>query len=479
VTPLIGYAPGVSVTTPGAMMTCASIVPTDTGLRADGTPEISYAGPSTSNHPVGFAILDVDNSTHRTFYGTEINLYEYNGSTWDDRSRGGAYSLSDGVHWSFAQFGATSLASNIDTVVQSSASGAAFADISGAPKAAILVSVLTSAGGFVLAFNTIDGTYGTRTDAWWCCAANDVTTWTPSIARQCATGRLVSQDGPILAAKRLGVDMVVAYKRTSFYVGRYVGGDVVWQWQEYTGWGCLGLDGVADIGGGAHFSVDSINGAYIFDGVRPFKVDQQLGFGYFTSQSSITQPDLIKIVYQRNSNRVRIYYSNTGFPTYTTTVGLAYSLTSKMWGRSDLTCGPMSISTANNGLYIVIPTGSSPAYSIYRLTGDATSSSFTTNWFGDDKSLSMLNEVLLRYNLPSFTITKSPTAASVQAYSSMWLLNTRTTGPSASYSDDPGSHHGRFTLRQTARWHQLEFTLTGNHEIIGFDAKLKPVGGSR
>jgi hypothetical protein len=464
------------------MLTCASIVPTDTGMRSDGAPSLAFAGPTTSDHPVGFAFLDVSDNTHRTFYGTEVNLYEYNGATWDNRSRGGAYALSAGVHWSFAQFGQTSLASNIDTTIQSSAPAAAFADIATAPKAAILVSVLSSGGGFVLAFNTIDGTYGTRTDSWWCCAANDVTNWTPSVALQCATGRLLGQDGPIIAAKRLGTDMVVAYKKTSFYVGRYVGGDVVWQWQEYPGWGCLGLDAVTDIGGGSHFALDLVHGAYIFDGVRPFKVDDQLGFGYFSVLGSGTPPDLSKVVYEPKPNRVRIYYSNAaGSPTYTTTAGLAYSLTLKMWGRSDLTCGPVALSAApsDSQIYMVRATGGSPAYSVYNLTGDATSSSFTTNWFGDDKSISMLTEVLLRYNLPSFTITKSPTAASVQAYSSMWLVNTRTTGPSSSYSDDPGSHHGRFTIRQSARWHQLEFSLTGNHEIIGFDAKLTKAGGNR
>ena len=434
-----------------------------------------FAGPSTFSLSRGAGRFELGDGTSRMFFGTDSTLYEYK-TPWSDVSRGGGYSLASTSRWSFAQFGSTSIAANIDTTIQTSAPGVNFADQATAPKAAIVETVLSSGGGFVMAFNTIDGTYGTRTNAWWCCAANDVTSWTPSIARQCGTGQLIGVEGPIIAAKQFGTDMIIAYKESSFYVGRYVGGDVIWSWQEYPGYGCIGPDAVANLGF-AHFVVGQQE-IYIFDGARVTVLGQEFRNtdGIFMTSTSVSR-NLVRVMYERYSSTIWIFYTTTS-NLYQTDKCLVYNTETKRWGKSDRTVGPV-LESRGNRLILFTPSGGSPSYSLYRIEGDPGSSSFRVNWFGDDSKISMLTEAALRYDMQSQTSIKYPTTASIQGYYSIWMRNSATTGPTATASDDPGSGKARFTIRQSGRWHNLVFNLTGPYRVVGFDVKLTPVGGNR
>lgn len=432
-------------------------------MGAAPSPSFFEAVPSGETQCLGFAMLTKLDASDRMFYGSATKLWELVAGTWTDRSRGGAYSLSDAT-WSFTQFGDVSIAGNADNVLQASSSGA-FANVAGSPQAKIVESVLTSGGGFVFAFNTDAGA-----DVWKCSAVNDHTDWTPSIATQCTTGRLLGSEGPIIAAKKLGADRIVAYKARSLYVGTYVGGDAAWSWQEYPGYGCVGKDAVADLGT-EHF-VASASGLYIFDGVRPQTVGQELSLAimqYLTS-SSYNYYD-VKVSYEKRSDLVRVFYS-TGNTSGTTNACVAYNTYSRMWGRHDVTvqCVAQVKTSSAHSTHIMTSVGR------YSLTGTAGSSSFRTNWFGDDDAVSSLTMARVRYDAASFVGLKYPTSASVQAYSSMWLRDSTTTGPSTSYTDSPGGNRGRFPMRQTARWHNLVFSFTGDHSVAGFDVKLAKVG---
>ena len=101
--------------------------------------------------------------TRRLLASTNSAIYEATGATWTDRSRGGGYT---GVQRQrYCTFGNNVLATNRSQAIGQAAPGGSFADIAGAPKASIIVSV----NGFVMAFDTNDGTYGDRPDGWWCC----------------------------------------------------------------------------------------------------------------------------------------------------------------------------------------------------------------------------------------------------------------------------------------------------------------------
>jgi len=90
---------------------------------------------------------------------------------------------------------------------------------------------MCSASGFVLVGDVSDltGSFGDQPDGWWCSGLFNQAVWTPSVATQCANGRLVTAPGRITAMRELGDD-VVAYKARSMFLGRYVGPPIVWSW---------------------------------------------------------------------------------------------------------------------------------------------------------------------------------------------------------------------------------------------------------
>ena len=181
--------------------------------------------------------------------------------------------------WRFAVFGNASLAVNPAVNLQRS-TGGAFSAVATAPKAKAIVS----AKGFIMLLATNEAIYGDSPDRWWCSASYDETDWTPNLATQCATGRLVEGSGPLTAGLRMG-DTIVAYKERCVFVGQYVGGQVVWQWSPPIGdVGCVGVEAVADTPIG-HVFVGSDN-FYLFDGTRPVPIGDQVKQWWLDNSSS-------------------------------------------------------------------------------------------------------------------------------------------------------------------------------------------------
>ncbi|MGL4574044.1 MAG: hypothetical protein ACRCV9_04555, partial [Burkholderiaceae bacterium] len=222
--PFAGFIPDADWTVPGAIADCVNLIPTEKGMAGGPTPIVAVPGlaalPGVCR---GAAVLVNTLGSRRNFAGTQTALYELTGSTWTNVGRVVAYTGSPEARWSFTQFGNAALAANDADVIQASTAGA-FADIAGAPAAKILVS----AKDFVIAFATNEGTFGDQPDRWWCSAFQNHTSWTPSLATQATSGRLVGSPGGITAAAMLG-GYAVAYKERSLYLGQYVGSPIVWQ----------------------------------------------------------------------------------------------------------------------------------------------------------------------------------------------------------------------------------------------------------
>jgi hypothetical protein len=480
---LLGYAPDLPTTTPGILVDCENFIPYESGMEAAKS-ATSYSDALAAACLGAFVGTKLDGS-RRVFAGTSTRLYELSTTSWTDRSRAGNYSLGATSRWSFAQFGDTSLAANLDNIIQSSSAGA-FADISGSPQAAIIEAVLTSGGGQVLAFNTIDGTYGTRPDAWWCCALNDQTSWTPSITSQAATGRLLGFEGKITAARKLGADRIVAYKAGSMYLGSYVGSPGVWSWQELPGFGCVGLDAVANLGT-AHFVVGEDN-IYLFDGARPIPIAQDVR-QWFIDNSSGTYRYRTVVMYDRDNNIIRIFFPQSASSDGTPDRCLVYHLLTQQWGRNDMSIeagilfsAPTDTFDTGSGTFDAdtgtfddvaagnkVPVIFNTSHVLCLLSGTPGSSSITLHDVGDDTSVSHLTKAVLRY-------MTQPSSASVSAFSSMATGGSLTTGPVQSAYDIPANGSNQFPLRQTGRWHRLKFNFTGNTQVVGYDAPLNQAG---
>ena len=482
-TPLLGFSPDLPTTAPGIIIDCTQWIPYESGMRA--AESATAYSDALAAACVGCATLTKLDESRRVFAGTTTKLYELSTTSWTDRSRGANYSLGATSRWSFAQFGDTSLAANIDNIIQTSSSGA-FADLAGSPQAGIIESVLSSGGGFVFAFNTIDGTYGTSPDRWWCSAVNDQTSWTPNIATQATTGRLLGFEGPIKAAKKFGSDRIVAYKSRSIYFGSYVGGDSAWSWQELPGFGCVGLDAVVNLGT-AHFVVGEDN-LYIFDGVRPNPVADPLR-KWFIDNSSATYRYRTIVQFDRDKNLIWIYFPSSGSATGQPDMCLVYHLFTKQWGRADRTIEAAMLFTAPTvtfdadtgtfdaatGTFDEVPAGSKilavfdTSHILATLNGSPTASDFTLHDLGDDTFVSRVKDATLRY-------MTTPGSASISAFYSMATGGGVTIGPIQSASDVPANGSNRFTIRQTGRWHRLKFAFTGDCKVVGYDVPLAQAG---
>jgi hypothetical protein len=475
---LLGFSPDLPTTAPGTIVDCSQWIPYESGMRAADLAS-SYSD-ALAAECLGAATLTKLDATRRVFAGTSTKLYELSGTSWSDVSRGGDYTLGATTRWVYTQFGDTSLAANIDNVIQSSSSGA-FANIAGSPQATIVEAVLASGGGFVFAFNTT-----TSPDQWACCAVNDVTSWTPSIATQATTGRLLGTEGPITASKKFGSDRIVAYKAKSIYFGTYVGGDVVWSWQELPGFGCVGIDAVANLGT-AHFVVGEDN-IYIFDGVRPIPVAEACR-QWFLDNSSATYRYRTIVLFDRDRNLVRIFFPGAASSDGRPNMCLVYGLVTKQWGRDDqsieaalLFVAPTATFDADTGTFDSatgtfdeVPAGSKVAavfttsHVLSLLNGTPTASSFTLHYIGDDTAVSRLTGFTLRY-------MTQPTLATLSAFSTMATGGSNTTGPVQAAYDIPGNGSNKFQLRQTGRWHRLQSSFTGTCKVVGYEPELAPMG---
>ena len=436
----------------------------------------------------GFTGTKVDGS-RRTFAGTATKLYELTSATaWTDRSVGGG-SYTTSTDWSFAQFGDVTLASNFLEVIQQSSSGAFAAITSFALKAKIVEAVQTSGGGFVFACNTSDATHGVSPDRWYCSGLNDGVDFVAAVATQCTTGRLIGPGGEITAARRFGADSIVLYKRNSMFHGRYVGAqDGVWAFQEIPNVGCAGKRAVANLGF-AHFIVAQ-DGFWLYDGAHPRQIGTAEVRQWFTSNVSQINLAKVEVRFEQAKNRVLIFYPGSSSSLNKV---LVYHLATEQWGKIDATVEttleyvPAEISfdadTGNfetvDGLLFddltVVPVVQIAAFNtshkLVTLNGAPGDSYFQSQDFGDASAMSRLTEAYVSY-------AARPTAASCSVYSARSLGGVELTGPTQVAYDTPATSTtpGRFTLRQNARYHRMQFNFTGTCQVTDYRAKISPSG---
>jgi len=448
----------------------------------EGAPEPATPAstPALAAACIGAAVVTKLDDTRRIIAGTTTKLYELSAGAWVDIGRAAAYNGGIDTRWSITQFGDATLCANRADVIQRS-TGAAFADVATAPKAEILFSV----GAFVMALNTNDGSE--KPDGWHCCAAFDDTSWTPSLATQATSGRLVATAGKLTAGMRLG-EYAIAYKQRSIYLGQYVGAPTVWNWLQVPGGdaGCVGKEAICDIGG-AHFFVGDDN-LWIFDGTRPVPVADGFVRQYFFDNSNPSYRYRTICVFDKQKNLVWVFYPSLG--SQTPDSAIVYHVTSKKWGAAnrnvEAALNYISGGVTIDGLSSISPTidgltsysfdsqfwltgGKSlsifnTSHQLQSMTGNSVTSSMTTGDVGDDDAVSALNKIRLRYSM-------APAAAAVQTFIQM------NSGTGFAAAATGAVLDGKFDLRQSARWHRATFTFTGPVRVTHMDADLAAAGG--
>lgn len=474
---ILGFAPDAPWGTLGALRDCSAMIPYANGLvQSQPWSTTSDALPSTTLYAGMFGgyIIAASNA----------KLYRYTGPNWTDISRVAAYGT---THSSIVEFGSQVLACNGSggDVIQSTTNPLSvnFADQATAPKAGLLLSTVSSGGGFVIAFDTYDAGFGTSPDRWWCCAVNDATSWTPSVATQATSGRLLGGTGAIIAAANLSGDTVVCFKQDTMFVGRYVGPPAVWQWQELPGYGCIWKNSLCTFSGKLFFA--SQNGLFIYDGntIQPVGVGSI--FEWWRNSVSARNPTyryLTFCQYDKYRNQIRLSYGSSAYVDKCLCISL-----------DKFNCGFDTHPGANGRIacpvYYAVSGSSDLLYAIaddLKLYTQGTvfssgtqASSVTSGYIGDDNFVSRLNEFRLRYEKKPKT---SVTAASCIAYSYPEAGGAETSYSSVDSSDSPTSATNRFNVRASGRWFSAKFSFaaasgtTEYAKLIGIEANLTKAG---
>ena len=479
-TPILGFAPDFDSTAPGILTDCSRLVPTPSGYTSAQSP-ITAGLPALAAECRGAAVMRKLDNSKRIFAGTQTKLYQQSGSTWADVSRATNYTGGTDNRWRFVQFGDVSLAVNQTEPLQASSSGA-FSDVAGSPKARLIESV----AGFIMLAGTNEATYGDSTDRWWCSGLYDHTVWTPSIATQCATGRLVDAPGDIRALKRLGND-VVAYKERSMFIGSFVGAPLIWTWQQIPGEvGTPSSEAVINIGS-QHVFIGQED-IYTFDGTRPVSIGSPVKQWFFRDVHPAYRYKIIG-THDRSKSLAKFYYVSANSTDGTIDSCLIYNYQVKKWGRSNRKIEACVEYTSAGLTYDSIGTtygtwDSLPAISydspfwtkealtpavfdtshtLMQLSGISETSSLTTGDMGDDSTFSTITRVVPRF-------LAKPSSATISDQHRDVL------GDSPTVDAPVPMVNGRFDVLQSARWHRFTIEAVGDMEITGYDVQATTDG---
>lgn len=475
---IIGFAPDLDPATPGVLTDCDALIPTVKGMAAANSP-MQTAYPALPSPPTSGFVAELLDGTKRMFVATATKIYEGIANAWTDRSRSGDYTGTNRTR--FAVFGNAVLSANRTQPIGQANAGGGFSDISGAPSALVLVP----ASGFVVALNINGMTLGDAPDAWGCCALRNQADWTPSVATQCAAGRLLDSPGAIRAGAALGGD-VVAYKNTSMYVGRYVGPPLVWAWTRVPGdIGCSGAESVVVVGT-RHFFIGP-DDIYMFDGTVPRPIGAPVRDWFFASLSRTYRDRIIGVA---DIARDLVYWY---FPSAESTGNcnscLIYNIKTERWGKWTAAITAAVTYSSGQMTYDNIG-GPYPTYddlpeiaydspfwladqsipgvfmgtTLYSLTGPPGTSYFSTGDYGDLEEYTFLTRMQPRW-------TRKPSGAQATNYFRYELAETPLW---------PGQTvqavEGRFDFRQSARWHRFSVWQSGACTITGMSITLHGSG---
>jgi hypothetical protein len=107
------------------------------------------------------------------------------------------------------------------------------------------------------------------------------------------------------------------------------------------------------------------------------------------------------------------------------------------------------------------------SHQLQLMTGQSSTSGFTTGDAGDDDQYSLLSKIRIRF-APGY----APSSASVQTYTKS------TEGASPSLVASGSINDGKFDVLQSGRFHRAAFSFTGDNRVLGIGAVLTPEGNA-
>lgn len=484
---LLGFAPDADPTTPGVMVDCDALIPTRKGFAAlPGFVKAESASCSVfPNATVVGAEVGVWAGREVFLAATSDRVYALQhvaptatGTSWANwvnvSAPGDTTMIGPRVFEQFGDYiisahgdGGQADARTVQAYYLASGSNTAFASISAAPVAAIVVT----AARFVVALCTYADGYW---DGWHCCARDNHTDWALSVATLCAKGRLVDTAGPVTAGIAVDDD-VLAFKRDAFYRGRFVGAPEVWQWdkQPFIA-GCISSLAVTKDAEGIVYFLGTED-LYGFDGavckplmsgaIRKWYADNCSPFLLSRSSVAVRYDQMRGLVWLelRDSTAGRLYllayepasgrWTKTTINSLTDYSGLHATPVQTIGaiGSSALNPSQMSVGLFNSTGSLRVLAGS------YVSATGVPLPSFTTGDFGDLAADTQLTAARIK-----FTIAPASSTCTGLHRSNLDASLTTAT-PVARTSTE-----GKYELWQNDRWHRLKFDFSGDCEFSGF-----------
>lgn len=471
---LLGFAPDADPTTPGVLVECEGLIPTDRGMVTAPNPATPIAVTTPLPTNAGSVAYFTPNGIGAIYAWVLAGIYQLYGnppSGWTDVSRPGGYS--GGAQLSMAQFG-PSLVLAVNgagyNLMQAQASQvASFADVSTAPTADLIVV----ANGFIMLLgHTAPGlTTGYVPDGWYCCARDDHADWTPNVATLCGFGRVPGVQR-FRAAIEFG-NSVFAFTAEAMYRGDFVGAaEGIWKFTRLPHQvGCLNLAAVTKTDRGIVFLWN--DNLYFYDGASLVGLmDGKVRRWFAERYSPFTNADTTHVRYDRRRNCIWL-----SFPDGTGAIRvLVYHLGTGEWGR-----GVESLIR----LYVEAPEQLVPGYQPtvlglkvaghqlftlagnYESAGGGSSPQFATWDFGDDSATVEITDSRLRF-------TTAPPTTTCRPYTRKSLGEALTAGSVVTRTAE-----GKFELRQaapSAQWHRHVYTFSGHAEVTHLWLPVKPAG---
>ena len=336
---ILGFAPDLPNTTPGALVQMVYVMPTDRGLGP--APVFNEQGSGSINSAsMGGALVSKTDGTQRVFVGIADKLYETtnppSGSP-TDRS-GGTYAATTSATWSFCQFGDVTLAVNKNDYLQYiTGSSTAFAPVGTAPvpKASIIATGGPTSAPVVMAFDYNDGTDNFR-DGWFASGLGDAITttgWTTG-TNSCANGRLLDDvPGPITAGIGFRDDFV-AFKATGMYIGTYTGDATnPWSWRRISSdIGCIGKNALVRANDILYWADTA--GIWMFDGSYPRLVPGNV-HNYWASicvsdkLATAANRNYFRVVWDKAKHWLHVFSGTASGPTIRE--GMTWNSISELW----------------------------------------------------------------------------------------------------------------------------------------------------
>lgn len=265
---MLTYQPDFVGETPEVLAVARGVIPINGSYMTSFVAQATAFTTAANGTVIGARAVKNDGGTNRLFVGSATKIQEYTSTGVTDRSKSGGYT-NTAKRWWFSQGISANqvIATNgVDSMQYISATASTFLSLPNAPKAKIVVTQNEA----LLAMNYDDGTVATNgikiSDR------GSATTWTAAVDNDAATVRLLQSPGAIVAGATF-TDIVIAWKRESMYVGRFVGGDEKWQFNMISPYiGCYGMEAWAAVPGGVIFAGPA--GVYFFDGSAPRPIDE-------------------------------------------------------------------------------------------------------------------------------------------------------------------------------------------------------------